>query len=217
VTARGKALLWAGVALACLVLVFVKVRLESGEELTLARAARDRGERDRAGLHYRRAIRWYTPFSSSVEAAVDELKRLAQEQEGGAGAPADALALYRDLRGALYAIRHLSEPYREVRDEVEERIAHLMAHQPPTTVEDRKRTTEERRVFFLAQLRSVQAPDIGWTVALLVGFFGWVASAAVFFWRGFTREGKLLPRPALLWGSLIVACFALWVVGMTQA
>jgi hypothetical protein len=197
-------------------MVFVKVRLESSAELTLARAARDRGERDLTGLHYRRAIRWYTPLSSSVEAAVGELRGLAQEREG-AEAPADALALYRDLRGALYAIRHLTEPFREVRDQAEERIADLMAREPPTTVEDRQKTTEERRVFFLAQLRGVQAPDVGWTVALLIGFFGWVAAAAIFFWRAFTREGKLLPRPALLWGSLLVACFALWVVGMTQA
>jgi hypothetical protein len=215
-TARRKALLWAGVVVACGILVLVKVRLESGAELDRARAARARGDADMAGLHYRRAIRWYTPFSSSVEGAVTDLWAFAAEREG-AGAAAQALQLYRDLRAALYAIRHLAEPYRDVRDRAEERIAELMAREPPTTVEDRAKTVEQRRVDFLGELRSVSAPDVAWSVALLIGFFGWVACAATFFWRGFDREGRLVPRPAAWWAAGLVLFFALWVVGMTQA
>lgn len=215
-TARGKAAVWAGVAVASVVLVFVKVRIESGGELDRARAARARGDTDLAGLHYRRAIRWYSPLSGSVGEAVSELRALADERER-AGASSEALRLYRDLRGALYAIRHVTEPYRDVRDAVEEKIATLMAREPPTTVADRGKTEEQRRAEFLAELRSVPTPDVGWSVALLVGFFGWVGSAATFFWRGFTPEGRLVGRPALLWGALVVGFFALWVVGMTQA
>jgi hypothetical protein len=215
VSARGKALVWAGVVAACILLVFIRVRVESGSELDRARAAQAKADRDSAGLHYRRAIRWYTPGSSSVEAGVSELWALAEAEEK-AGRAAPALQLYRDLRGGLYAIRHLWEPYREVRDRAEERIAELMAREEPAPM-DRGKSVPERRAEFLAQLRGVRAPDVAWSVALLIGFFGWVAAAAAFFWRGFTREGKLLPRPALWWGAAVVALFALWVVGMTQA
>lgn len=215
-TARGKALLWAGVVLVCLVMLFVKVRLESGSALEAARAAKVKGDKELTGLLYRRAIRWYSPLSSSVEAGVKELWELAAAAEK-ASANGEALGLFRDLRGALYAIRHVIEPYLELREQAEERIAALMSKEPPTTVEDRSKSEEDRRSFFLAQLRSVHAPDVAWTLALLLGFFGWVASAAVFFWRGFTREGKLRAWPAARWAACLVACFALWVVGMTQA
>jgi len=216
VTARQKALLWGGVVLVCLVLVFVKVRVESGAALEHARAAKVKGDADVTGLLYRRAIRWYSPLSSSVAAGVEELWALAEEREKS-GKPSEALALYRDLRGALYAIRHVTEPFKDERDRAEEKIAALMAKEPAATALDQKRSEEERRVVYLAQLRGIHAPDVAWTIALLLGFFGWVACAALFFWRGFTKAGVLVPRPALRWGAGVVLCFALWVVGMTQA
>jgi hypothetical protein len=216
VSARQKALLWTGVIFGCGVLVFVKVRIESGAELDLAHAARLKPDIDAASLHYRRAIRWYTPFSSSVATAVRELEELAS-MKAKDGDSARALALYRDLRGALYAIRHLREPYREVRDRTEERIADLMAAEPPAAEIDRGKSAALRRSEYLAMYRNVPTPSVAWSVALLAGFFGWVAAGATFFWRGFTREGLLVARPALFWGGLVVVFFALWVVGLTQA
>lgn len=213
---RGKYLLWACAGLVCLVLIFVKVRVESSLALEDARVAKNKGELDLAGLLYRRAIRWYTPWSSSVAEALAELESLAQERER-AGAAGLALELYRDARGALYAVRHVFEPHKDVRDRLEEKIADLMAREETQVAEDKPLSPQARRDKYLAQLRGVRAPDVAWTLALLFGFFGWVAGAALFFWRGFDHDGVMLARPALRFGAATVLCFALWVVGMTQA
>jgi hypothetical protein len=215
-SARRKAAVWAIVVVVCAIVVVVKVRVESSAALEQARALRDRGETMAAGLWYRRAIRWYTPLSSSVETAAGELWALA-EASLRAGKPREALGLFRDLRGALYAIRHVLHPYRDVRERCEEQIASLMAAEPATTELDRGKSQTERRALYLAQMRSIGEPDVLWSIALLLGFFGWIAAALSFFWRGFTPDGALLARPAVLWGGVGVACFALWVVGMMHA
>ena len=215
-TTRGKFVLWIGAALICLALVVVKVRVESGLALEAARVAAAKGDLDVAGLLYRRAIRWYTPLSSSVQDALRELGALADQREK-AGAAGVALELYRDLRGALYAVRHVLEPYKDIRDQAEEKIAALMAREPTQVVDEKAMTEEARRIKYLGQLRGIRAPDVAWTLTLLFGFFGWVAGAALFFWRGFTPDGVLVARPALLFGAVTIGCFALWVVGMTQA
>ena len=49
------------------------------------------------------------------------------------------------------------------------------------------------------------------------GFLGWIVCAFILIWQGFTKDGELITKKALLWGSLIVVFYALWVIGMRFA
>jgi hypothetical protein len=51
----------------------------------------------------------------------------------------------------------------------------------------------------------------------VAGFAGWVASTIIFIFAAFTKNNKFLPKKGLLWGTVIVLFFALWVVGLKMA
>ncbi|MBU1628334.1 hypothetical protein KKB18_13275 [bacterium] len=56
-----------------------------------------------------------------------------------------------------------------------------------------------------------------WSHVCVWGFVGWIASAFLLIWQGFTKDGELVTKKAFIWGILIVIFYALWVVGMRFA
>lgn len=57
-------------------------------------------------------------------------------------------------------------------------------------------------------------PSVGWTIVLLIGFFGWIGSTVGFIFQGITRENRLNKKRALMWGLLIVVFYAMWIAGL---
>lgn len=60
-------------------------------------------------------------------------------------------------------------------------------------------------------------PSTGWSLVLLVGFFGWVGSTVAFIFKGITKDNHLDKKKALFWGSAIVIFYAFWVLGLNFA
>lgn len=197
-------------------MIWTKVYFSSRSELKKADQSLKKGDLEAARLHLRRAIQWYSPFSGPVKQAVKTLWKLALSQEKS-GKKKLALKFYRTLRSSLYAVRHITTPFENTIKACEEKIATLISRQKAATPEDKVKSAEERRKEHLALLRTDTAPNVFWSIFLLLGFIIWVGGTVCFIFRGFTREGELRGRPALLWGLTVVAGFAMWVIGLTQA
>jgi hypothetical protein len=56
-----------------------------------------------------------------------------------------------------------------------------------------------------------------WSMVLLIGLFGWIASTLVFIFTAFPSRGEFLTRPAIKWGLCIFVSFMAWIAGLLNA
>jgi len=59
--------------------------------------------------------------------------------------------------------------------------------------------------------------EIIWSIVLIVGLIGWVASTLVFIFKAFPGVGRFEMQPARKWGLVVVISFAVWIVGLLNA
>lgn len=209
-------LVWLAVVCGVILAVWVKVRLEAGAALERAQALEERGSTQLAIVVYRHTIRWYSPGSAPVEAAVERLWALGKELEEKD--PATALSAYRALRSGLLAIRSLWDPYADRIPPANDRIAALMA-----VAESRDGTPGEAALaaseaHHRALLDTDHAPHRGWSLLAVLAFLLWVFALFRLAVRGFDDESGALQRsPALQWGAIALVAMAGWAVGLAFA
>src|SRR5215510_3123711 len=86
------------------VMLLMKTIYRARQEFVDGEQAFTRGEYEVAITHYERAIKWYTPFSNTVQHAVERLWHLGTEAETR-GERHLALEAYQSLRASLYAVQ----------------------------------------------------------------------------------------------------------------
>ncbi len=205
-----------GLALLVVLLVTVVRAVSAGRaEWRLGERLLERGDEEGALVHLRRAARWYVPWAPHVPRALDRLASMAVEAERR-GDEAFALACWRAVRGAILATRSLYVPHTERLARAEERIAWLMAREPPAAL-DARRSERARYESHLALLRARPGPRPWAAWLALLGFAGWVGAA----WRiasdAFDEEERFRPRRAARWGLLWLVGFAAFVAGLRLA
>jgi len=199
-----------------LLLVCSKVFLSSRHEFQAAEAAREAEDFPEAIKHYERAILWYLPVGGYVDSAAENLWDIAEKLEMEDRQL--ALEAYRSLRSAFYATRSFYTPGLPWIARSNEKIALLMAEAPPYSEADKKKSLEQKRQEALAILERPMKPDPFWSTAVVLGLLGWVSGVLLFIWRAFRGEGtRLEAKQGLLWGTLVVLFYALWIVGMMKA
>ena len=209
---------WITAVVLVLSVAFVRVWTSARSELVQAQAAEAAGEIDRAIEHFQYAARWYTPFSSAPNDAIDALWRIAQDQEEQ-GQPERALKAYRRLRGAILATRSLYSPFEARRVSTNERIADLMAdeqlRQGHATVAGRSRSELIRD--HMALLEADPAPATGWSLLVVLFFIGWVAGGLATIYKGLDSSGRMRRPNFKNWLIISLFCFAGWLVALSQA
>lgn len=201
-------------ALLCSVLL-ARVISSAKEELGEAEARVEQGDLDGAIVHYRRAARWYAPFSPYHVTALDGLAKIAVEAEQK-GEVERALSAYRAVRGSIMATRSFYVPEQARLRAANTRIAALMAELPPPGMDAGKSKAQIEREH-LALLSQMPGPSVLWTLVLLVGFFGWVSAAFAFSVRAIDEQDRWVMPEARKWGTLIALGFGLFVLGMALA
>jgi hypothetical protein len=203
------------VSLAALVLlpIVIRVVVSARSELEQADAALAGRDTDAAVVHYRRAARWYAPFSPYHVRALTQLSAVARQAEQQ-GDVERALSAYRSVRGAILATRSVYVPEAQRLEAANQRIAALMAELPPPGM-DAGKSKQQIRLEHLALLEVVPGPNVFWTCVLLAGFACWVAAAFAFSVRAIDDEDRWVRSEARKWGSLIVLGVGLFVLGMT--
>ena len=88
---------------AFVVMLYAKVAYNAHQDFARGEESYTHGEYKVAITHYERTIKWYTPFSTVVQPAVERLWQLGAEAEARGDASL-ALEAYQTLRSSLYAI-----------------------------------------------------------------------------------------------------------------
>jgi hypothetical protein len=200
-----------------IVLALLAVRVVSSSRDELRRAERFFAENDvdAAIVHYRRAARWYAPGSPFHVVALNRLASIGRraEQQGDIEL---ALTAYRAIRSAIMSARSFYTPETGRLGAANRRIADLMVSLPPPAI-DAGKSREQLRKAHLALLEANRAPDTLWTVVLLIGFIGWIGGAFIFTARAVDEENRLIPGAAARWGTVILICLGLFILGMAFA
>lgn len=213
---RGEtALRVAGVALVVLLALAVRVIGSARTELAEAQELDGRGETARAVAHYRRAARWYAPFSPYPEQALARLAEIGSEAEADADTEL-ALSAWRSIRAATLGARSFYVPHQARLHEADRHIAALMASLPPPPI-DVRRTPEEREAADLALLEADSGPTPLPSLVALVGLGTWIAAAFLFATRAFGDDDKMIPREARRWAGVFALGLGLFALGLWLA
>jgi hypothetical protein len=203
----------AGLFLAlCVTPVVGRVAMEGRAELDRAREAESLGDEDAQIIHLGRAARWRLPGIGVQGAAIDELLVLAGTYEAAADEQTPkALACLREVRRSLLSTRHVRVPAPETLEEVNGRIATLMARQE-YQLGMSTGTEEESRRWHLARLRALPAPSRPWVAVVASwSFVGWVLSCVGFLIWGIDARGNLRGKQAVRWGAAFLVSLVAWM------
>jgi hypothetical protein len=176
----------------------LRALLEARAEVAEATAALRRGDVDEAIVHLRGSARWDAPFNGYAADARARLVQLAEACEAR-GDAVHALAAWRSLHAAIMATRSFYTPHQDQLARADERIASLMAREPPPAI-DAQRSEADRKADYLALLQP-HDPNPWGVLLACAGFVTWVGSAVVFLSWGVDREGRILravARPSVL-------------------
>ncbi len=193
--------------------VWARVYVSARAELAVARAAVDAGDTARAVTHYQYAMRWYTPGAGAPREAAEALWGIASSAKDRD----TALSALQALRGGVRATRHLWTPFARWAAPTDRAIARLMAEAHAGQPSAEGRSVDELERWHASLLALDPTPPVGWSLAVVLGFAGWVAGGFATIWRGLDREAKVVRRPFARWAGFTAACFALWVVGLVYA
>lgn len=168
---------------------------------------------DKAMEHYERVIHWHVPLLSLSDDAAEKMWAYAEGQEA-LGNSEKAINTYRVLRGAFYAARSVYTPGRDWIARCNEKIAAIMASRPAYSEADRSKSYDVRKAENMELLSREKSPHAEWALVTEVGFWGWMACAFLFIFKGFTPQGAFQARPALRWAGGWLVCYGLWIWGL---
>ncbi len=194
---------------------YLRVLLTSRAAAIKAEQSLSAGRPDDALYHFRRAAHAYAPLNPWNDAAYDRLWQMGRKAELS-GDQDRALMAYRAIRSSILAARSFYTPHPDRLEEVDGRIARLMARLPPPPV-DRSKSEAQRTKEHLELLRDTPQPDPLWSLLLIIGFAGWVSACVGFIILGLDGGLALRGRPAAVSGAVFVAGLALWFLGLLLA
>ena len=201
-----------GLLVAFVVMLYAKTAYNARQDFALGEEAYTHGKYKVAITHYERAIKWYTPFSKAVRLAVERLWQLGTEAEAR-GEVSVALEAYQTLRSSLYTVQSFYIPYQRWIPQSEERIAPLLARSKAGDGQGEDKLVQDTARFAM-QLQRHVGPHLGWSILVEIGFLGWVGATVGLLWYVVDEHGHFVRRQAVLWGSLLAICFALWLISM---
>ncbi len=187
---------------------YVRAFLRSNEFLESAQAFENQGKIEEALSDYQIAMRAYVPFASAPKEAALALQRL------------NTLESLNRLRGGILATRSFYSPFGEMLPATNQKIAELMADETLATNASeviRGRSREKLISNYLAFLQLDQVPSPWWSLVLIGGLLGWMASVLLFIFRGLTKEGGLNKRPAIVFAVCAMLSFGVWLLGLWKA
>lgn len=201
----------AAVVCAALLPVVVRVHVDAAAAVREGDEAASRGDVSRAIRWWSEAARLHLPGGPAGRDAIARLSQRASsaEREGDLDTARRALEA---LRTASLGTRWLSTPRADSLDDLERRLAALYARlgsdggSPPRSA-----------ALYLQQLAHRSGPALAPALFALAGFAGFLAAASAFVLRGLDPSLRPRRRPAILWGALALAAFALFALALRVA
>jgi hypothetical protein len=162
----------------------------------------------RAITYFDRSLHWYAPVNPYLERAATRLWEIGEraEKEGDLRM---ALIAFESIRNASYGATHVFTPGEDWIKRADSKISALSGSQGQKGDGKAEPWPPKRGPH----------PHALWSLAVVLGFLGWVGSVLGFIfaaWRKEHRDGKPF-RVKILWFCLVLAFGALWFVGMVMA
>ena len=201
----------AGFAILTLLMI-LKIYLNGNKEFSQAEELFSKNNYTQATTHYERAIQWHIPGSSTPALAAEKLWNISLFYESK-NLTDEALKTCRLLRGAFYSTRSFFTPGEKWINLCNEKIAHWMANKPDLT-NKMPLSFESLKSRFLKNLQADRPPSTFGGILTEVGFFGWVACAALFLIKAITPTAGLKPKPAIIYSTAFFLFYAIWIFGM---
>ncbi len=198
----------------CLAVVVTRAVWQGRGALDDGDRALEANDSEEAIRYWRRAARWYVPLAPHVADAYDRLEALAAvaEQRGDLRT---ALAAWQGVRGSILATRSFYTPHEERLEPANKKIAELMTRLDPTPPRDM--TREQLAAWHYDLLARDESPSVAWSVIAVLGFLVWIGGGVLFAMRGVSAEDRLVRRPAITAGVLVMAGLLVWLVGLYNA
>jgi hypothetical protein len=151
-----------------------------------------------------RSIHWYAPLNPYVHKSAQRLWEIGTHAEQQGDIPL-ALIATRTIRRGFLGARSFYTPGRAWIDRCDAKIASLMEEDLPAGVSLSPQTSSE--------------PNVFWTIILEVGLIGWIGSVIGFLMLSLISGQTVRFRSgtAIFWGILVIAFYAMWIVGMMRA
>jgi hypothetical protein len=180
-------------------LLVLRVYLSGQREYQKGLRALSQDLPDEAERHLQRAIKWYLPGAGYVELAAEKLAAVGIEARKR-GDSALALRSFYELRASFLSARGFYTPGKRWIRLADREIAAIW---------------NEKGFVQSAVPRSGNDPF--WIALAPISFLGWVGSSFGLIWKGFAKNGRLLPSEAWPWYLVLTLSYALWIVAMSLA
>lgn len=198
----------------CLAVVVTRAVWEGRGAIDEGDAGLAAGDSEEAIRGWRRAARWYVPLAPHVADAYDRLEALAAMAEKR-GDQRTALAAWQAVRGSILATRSFYTPHRERLEPANRKIAELLTRLDPSPPAEMSR--QELAAWHLDLLERDEAPSVAWSLLAVAGFLLWIGGGLLFALRGVSAEDRLVRRPAITAGVLVMVGLVVWLLGLYNA
>jgi hypothetical protein len=162
----------------------------------------------RAITYFDRSLHWYAPVNPYLERAATRLWEIGEKAEKEGDLRMARIA-FESIRNASYGTTHVFTPRKEWIRRAESKINALAGA---------KGQKEDVQTEPWSPKKGPH-PHALWSVAVVLGFLGWVGSGLGFIFAvsGKDRGDQKPSRKKLFWLSLVLAFGALWFAGMVMA
>lgn len=204
---------YAILAIVVLLVLIGRVFYQSRNAYLEAEALEKAGKYQESIMQFDQSAHGYFPGNPFVGRSLQKLWEIGQKLEQKE--PNLSLWAYDSMRGSIYAVRSVYLPHAFWLEKVNARIAELRTAEELRSVPTKN--LSEVLAFHQAKLNIDQGPNLGWSLILELGFFGWIISVVGFIWKGFDSRGVMYPRPSVPWIFGIILSFGIWIIGLIKA
>ena len=193
----------ASAAVLLLLILWVRVFYGSMQDYKTGETLLKENQTIRAITYFDRSLHWYAPLNPYVERSAKRLWEIGERAEQEKDTRL-ALIAYESIRNGFYGASHLFTPGKDWIGRAENKIHDLYSPEGRTEIHASKKNPH---------------PDALWSAIVVISFIGWVGSLAGFArWvLGKDKGPGRLQHWAVLWISLGVFFFGLWILGMAFA
>lgn len=201
------ALFAAGIGIIMLLMLFLMVQTQGVNAFNRAQEAAKQKNPVRAAAYYEKTIRWYLPFNKHVEAAIHKLWEIGQQAEEQ-GENDLAREIYHRLRSSLYAIQCFHAPYEDWIMRCDRKIM-AVTKTPNKGIGQFSRPNT-------GTSKDWTRPRTSWSLAMLIGFWGWILSTIGFIRYGIELRPPNLKLSSLRWPASIIGFYSIWLISLAK-
>lgn len=183
----------------------IRVAWSGRDSLRTARQCAAIGLSETAIDFYARAARWYLPFSTTSQEAIEGLLDISRGSLGRQDTKTALMAL-RAARGAILGTRWLFTPHAGYLPGINGEIARLMAQ------EDQDRGGSPDVAMNLAQLERTNLPNPWLSLAATLLFIAWLPVTVFGASKVVTAQGRFTGRSGLPWIAASAGLLCGWLL-----